>query len=164
VTWSRRYSCRVDGNRAPAGWLLSAVAVAAVVLAGCGGSSARRETATQISVPAYGVFPATTVTGSATTTAGLRACRSTARTFAEDAVDFLAHFGPAAAYPADLNFVIIREDLSRFASRGCDVALIGSALARRMTAAERKELVADLPAAMARVVRAGLARAGRELG
>jgi hypothetical protein len=79
-------------------------------------------------------------------------------------VDFLAHFGPAAAYPADLNFVIIREDLSRFASRGCDVALIGSALARRMTAAERKELVADLPAAMARVVRAGLARAGRELG
>ncbi len=135
---------------------LLALVLASVALAGCGGSSRRTESGT-VSVGAYGVFPATTV--SAPATASASACRTHARTLASDAVGFVHHYGSAAAYPADLNYVIIREDLARLQTGDCDPTLLGRALTARLTAAQRRTLVDNLPAAMADAIRAALARA-----
>jgi hypothetical protein len=134
-----------------------AVVAMAVALTACGGRAARHGTGTQVSVPAYGVAPATTISSTA---ASVRVCRSEAQGFAQDAVDFLEHFGPAAAYPADLNFVILREDLARYAADRCDPRLVGEALQQHLTSAQRRALVADLPDSMAGVVREALASAG----
>jgi hypothetical protein len=136
-----------------------AAAVCAVALAGCGGSSHSAATTGPITLPAYGSFPATTIAGSQ---ASARVCRDDARTFADDALGLLAHFGQAAAYPADLNLVIVREDLARLRAHACDPKVLGSVLARALTPAQRRDLAADLPASMARAVRESLARAGHE--
>jgi hypothetical protein len=133
------------------------VALASAVLAGCGGgSSDRGASPRQVTLPGYGVTPSTTVSGQDGTDASARACRVDARTLAQDAQDFLAHFGPAAAYPADLNLVIVREDLARLMSKGCPPTLTGRALALALAPAQRRAFVADLPNAMARQVRAAL--------
>jgi hypothetical protein len=113
-----------------------------------------------VTVPAYGVFPATTVASQTGEGADVRACRGEARAFADDAVELLAHFGPRAAYPADLNYVIVRGDLATFRAHRCDPRLLGRALELRLTAKQREDLVADLPRAMGATIRAALARAG----
>jgi hypothetical protein len=125
-------------------------------LAGCG-SSGHTRARNEVTLPAYGGFPATTISAQA---AGSRVCENNARTFAHDALGLLAHFGPAAAYPADLNVVIVREDLARWRTHGCSLQVLGAALARRLTKAQRRDLVDDLPASMASVVRRSLAAAG----
>jgi hypothetical protein len=133
------------------------VALASAVLAGCGGgSSDRGASPRQVTLPGYGVTPSTTVSRQPRTGTTARACQVDARTLAQDAQDFLAHFGPAAAYPADLNLVIVREDLARLRSKGCAPALTGKALALALTPAQRRAFGADLPTAMARQVRAAL--------
>ncbi|HEY7690814.1 MAG TPA: hypothetical protein VH816_00595 [Gaiellaceae bacterium] len=136
--------------------LVSAAALATLALAGCGGSPGHTGSGS-VSVGAYGVTPATTVSGPANASAS--ACRRHARTLAADAVGFVDHYGSAAAYPADLNYVIIREDLARLQTAGCDPMLLGRALTARLTAAQRRTLVDNLPAAMADEIRAALARA-----
>jgi hypothetical protein len=135
---------------------LPAVVVATVVLAGCGGSSRHADTTGRISVPAYGVVPARTVTAAA---ASVAVCRTDAGTLVDDARGFLAHFGRAGAYPADLNYVIVRDDLARFRSHGCAPGVLGRALSRGLTPAQRSELVANLPSSMARTLRNALAAA-----
>ena len=133
------------------------VALASAVLAGCGGgSSDRGASPRQVTLPGYGVTPSTTVSGQDGTGATARACRVDARTLAQDAQDFLAHFGPTAAYPADLNLVIVREDLARLMSKGCPPTLTGRALALALAPAQLRAFVADLPTVMARQVRAAL--------
>jgi hypothetical protein len=133
------------------------VALASAVLAGCGGgSSDRGASPRQVTLPGYGVTPSTTVSGQDGTGASARACRVDARTLAQDAQDLLAHFGSAAAYPADLNLVIVREDLARLMSKDCPPALAGRALAVALAPPQRRAFVADLPTAMARQVRAAL--------
>jgi hypothetical protein len=133
------------------GVVVWSVVVAAVALAGCGGSSGHGGSAAQATIPAYGVTPALTVPRS-----DGKACRTDASTLAEDARGFLAHFGKSAAYPADLNYVIIRGDLARLQAGRCDPGLLGGALRRSLTAKQRAELVADLPSSMARAVRRSL--------
>jgi hypothetical protein len=131
------------------------LAVGSVLLAGCGSSS--RDTAATVSVPAYGLTPATTVT---TTTASAADCRRDTAILVRDANGFVAHFDSAlGAYPADLNYVIVRNDLARFRSHGCDPALLGRALSTGLTAVERRKLVAHLPESMAQTLRAALASA-----
>jgi hypothetical protein len=132
------------------------VVVATVALAGCGGSERHAQETTRVSVPAYGVFPARTTT---TTTAPAGVCRTDAGTLVLDARDFLAHFGRAAAYPADLNYVIVRDDLARFRSPGRAPAVLGRALSRSLTPAQRSELIANLPSSMARTLRTALSDA-----
>lgn len=134
--------------------LLLAAAVASVALAGCGGSQQHARGTTGISVPVYGVFPARTAT---ITTASAAVCRLDAVTLVRDARGFLAHFGPAAAYPADLNYVIVRDDLARFRGHACPPAVLGRALSHGLTEAQRRELVANLPGSMAQVLRTALA-------
>ena len=133
-------------------WCAVVVAVAA---AGCGGSSGGEESAARATIPAYGVTPALTVPRS-----NGSACRTDARTLAEDARGFLAHFGASAAYPADLNYVIIRGDLARLQAGRCDPVLLGEALRRMLTAEQRARLIADLPGSMARVIRTSLSARG----
>jgi hypothetical protein len=129
--------------------------LAALALGGCGSSSGHGKAATQLTVPGYGGYPATTESVSG---ANPGACRQDAQAFTRDAVLFLAHSGPDAAYPADLYYISMRGVLVDFQGHRCDTALLGGALSRRLTAKQRDTLVAGLPHAMARVVREGLAR------
>ncbi len=138
--------------------LVACCAAIAGFAAGCGSSSRQAETTTRVTVPSYGVFPSTTIEGSAVGRGDSRACRAGAGSFADGAIDFLAHFGPRAAYPADLNYVIIRNSLADFRARRCDLRLLGGALELRLTPEQRNELVGDLPRAMAATVRDALAR------
>jgi hypothetical protein len=127
------------------------------VVAGCGSGSRHASRTTDVTVPAYGVFPATTVRSAEATQS--KRCRATARSFAEDSLDLLAHFGSKAAYPADLNYVIVRSELSGFQAGRCDLQLLGRALESRLSPRQRTDLVADLPRTMAAVVREALGRA-----
>jgi hypothetical protein len=138
-------------------WLACAAACMLAVAAGCGSGSRHAAGTTQVTVGAYGVFPSTTVRSG--TASGSKTCHAAAGSFAEDSVDLLAHFGSKAAYPADLNYVIIRSELASFRADGCDLLLLGRALERRLSPKQRTELVADLPRTMATVVREALARA-----
>lgn len=130
------------------------VVLATAVLAGCGSSSRRAETTGPISVGAYGVTPERTATTAPASTA---VCRADAATLVDDAHGFLAHLGRAGPYPADLNYVIVRDDLARFRSHRCEPVVLGSALARGLTAAQRDQLVANLPSSMAQALRTALA-------
>jgi len=142
------------GIRSP---LACAAACALALLAGCGSGSRHATGTTGVTVPAYGVFPATTVRSPEATESNR--CRATARSFAEDSVDLLAHFGSKAAYPADLNYVIVRSELSSFQAGRCDLQLLGRALESRLSPRQRVDLVADLPRTTAAVVREALVRA-----
>lgn len=124
-------------------------AAALTLLAGCGGS-AKRGTVT---VGAYGGFPATTVSESASPAE----CARDARIIARDGRSFLRHYGASAAYPADLYYMIVREDFADFEARSCDPKLLGAALRAGLGAGQRAALAADLPAAMAGLIRRGLA-------
>ena len=119
-----------------------------LLLAGCGGGE--RHTVT---LPAYGNFPAQTISGSPSPVE----CGKDARIFARDSLAFLAHSSTNAAYPADLYYVILREDFADFQGRRCDPALLGAALRDRLTAKQRTALVDYLPTVIADVVRKGLA-------
>lgn len=140
-------------NRA---WVVGAFVVP-VALAGCGSSSGHSGPGT-VTVPAYGVYAQATVPGSSAP--GTRACRVTARSFAGSALMFLAHVRPHGAYPADLYYVIMREHLANFQAHRCDLKLLGSAIARALTARQRRTLLATLPNTMAATVGQGLDRAG----
>lgn len=137
-------------------WLVGAF-VATLALAGCGGSSGHSGPGT-VTVPAYGVYAQATVPRSEAP--GTRACRVTARSFADEALVFLAHVRPHGAYPADLYYVIMREHLANFQAHRCDVKLLGRAIAHALTARQRRTLLATLPNAMAATVGQGLDRAG----
>lgn len=126
-------------------WVLLALAG---VLAGCGGAGGRGSA----TISGYGVFPATTVTGSHSPAE----CAKDARIFARDSLAFLAHSGPDAAYPADLYYVILRGDFEDFQARRCDHRLLGDSLERALTPKQRAALVGHLPGSIARVVRDGL--------
>lgn len=123
--------------------------LAVLALAGCGGGSHGHAQ----TVGAYGSFPAATV---AAAPGGPANCRKDGEVFARDAKRFVAHSTTTSSYPADLYYMIIREDFADFEARGCAPSYLHDPLVRRLTAAERRALVANLPAAMAARVRAGL--------
>jgi len=137
-------------------WIVCAAACA-ISSTGCGSAQRHAEATAPVTVPAYGVFPETTVRGAKTRGSG-GACLSAASVFVDDALDLLAHFGPSAAYPADLNYVIVRDDLANFRSRRCDPGVLGRALERRLTQKQRQDLVADLPRTMGAAIRDALGR------
>jgi hypothetical protein len=140
-------------------WLASAAVCVLAAAAGCGSGSRHAAGTTQVTVPAYGVFPATTVRTANGRASDGRSCRATALSFADDSADLLAHFGSKAAYPADLNYVIVRSELAAFRSGHCDLQLLGRALERRLSPKQRTDLVADLPRSMGAVVSGALAHA-----
>jgi hypothetical protein len=129
-----------------------ALLCAVVLAAGCG--SSRSGNTDTVTVSGYGVFPAQTVIGAGDASA----CRADAQSFADDAVQFLLHSGPQAAYPADLYYVMLREVFADFRARRCDPKVMGALLRRRLTANQGAALVAGLPRAMSAAVREALAR------
>lgn len=137
--------------------MVGAFVVSVVALAGCG-QSARHSSPGAVTVPAYGVYSQTKVPGSAAS--GTRACRVRAETFSRGAVQFLAHVRPHGAYPSDIYYFLMRQRLAGFEAHQCDVKLLGSALARAMTARQRRTLLAALPNTMATTLGKSLDRAG----
>lgn len=125
-------------------WVLALLGL----LAGCGGGHRG-----SVTVPAYGPYAAQTISGAASP----EECSKDARLFARDALLLLAHSGANAAYPADLYYMIIREDFTDFQARRCDPKLLGAELRGRLTQRQRTDLIADLPYAMGAVIQRGLA-------
>jgi hypothetical protein len=116
-------------TRWPVGGLLVAVA-----LAGCG-SSGHGKAEKHLIVPAYGGYRATTIA----VTQGTRVlCQRDARTFADDAVSFLH----ASVTPPDDYFFRARLQFVDFRAHLCDVAILRTALDRRLTLGQRRALVA----------------------
>jgi hypothetical protein len=130
------------------------VLLAVVVLAGCGGSSHRTAATTEATVPAYGGYSSTTEKVSV---GAPGRCRLDADAFAADSVSFLAHMDPRAMYPADVFLLDGRRTLVEFRSARCDNSLLGRSLARRLTPAQRRALVAELPRTMGQAVLEALA-------
>jgi hypothetical protein len=145
--------------------LLSSILLATAALAGCGGSSGPSGSSSGVAkqrkvvFPAYDGFPAATVSAPASSPPRSPHCRQGADRIAGNALKYVDHYGRAAAYPADLSYLMIREGLADFRVRSCDPALLGDALERKLTAGKRNELLADLPTVYARVMRDALARA-----
>jgi hypothetical protein len=135
--------------------VLAALAVLAVSLAGCGGSS-RPPAGHAVTVPSYAGFPATTVTAA---DASPEICRVDVTAVTDDARQFVAHSGPQAAYPADLAYVNLRLAFDDFDAKACDPALLGKSLAQALTPKQRRVLLEGLPDVLAGKLRSAL-RAG----
>ena len=114
-------------SRSPAVWF------AALILAGCGGSSDHK-TGKVLTVPAYGGFRETTI---GVTTGSPEYCRRDARAFARDAVRFLRPF-PS---DADQWRVVARLQFIDFEAHRCDVAILREEFARRLTPKQRRTVV-----------------------
>jgi uncharacterized protein (DUF2267 family) len=119
----------------------------ALVVAGCGGGGKR-----SVTVPAYGGYPAQTVAAAP----DAKACATDAAALARDARALVVHSSADTDYPADLYYMIVREDFADFQAARCAPQLLGTALRARLSPKQRLALAAGLPRAMADIVRAGL--------
>ncbi len=112
-----------------------AICVAVVaLLAGCGGSSGDRGAEKELTVPAYGPFPARTVPVRAGTAA---VCRAKAEAFSRAAEAFLRPF-PS---DADNYRVLARVQFTAFQAYRCDTSLLREALVRRLTPRQLQEVL-----------------------
>jgi hypothetical protein len=113
------------------------LAATTLFLAGCGGSSDQGNGEKQLTVPAYGPFPAITIPVTEGTPAQ---CRRYARAFTRAAVGFLEPF------PSDADNYRVQARLQFFEFKGhlCDVSIVRRALSRQLTVNQRREVVAGL--------------------
>ena len=109
------------------------VAVAAV-LAGCGGAPGDRDADRQLTVPAYGPFPAMTVP---VTEGTPEQCRAEADAFSRAAEGFLRPF-PS---DADNYRVLARVQFVAFKAHQCETELLREAVARRLTVKQVREVL-----------------------
>jgi hypothetical protein len=124
--------------------------LAVLALAGCGGSGSHSAVQT---VAKYGAYPAQTI---AREPGGPTVCRKDAAIVARDAKAFYLHSTTTGAYPADLYYTIIREAFADFEARGCAASYLRGPLHARLSTGQLQTLIADLPATLAEIVRAGL--------
>jgi hypothetical protein len=110
-------------------------------------------------VQRYDIYPVDTISVPATNPESL-ACHRDAVGLARASARFVAHYGPASVYPADLYYVLMREEIADFEARRCDPKLLGSALEQGLSASQRRVLVAHAPRPMAVVLRGALSAAG----
>ena len=123
----------------------------ALVLAGCGGGAAGHTT-----VQRYDAYPPDTISVSAGDPRSLP-CRRDAAGLAHEATLFVEHEGPYSVYPADLAYVVLREELADFQTRRCDPKLLGRALANALTPPQRRVLLTKTPHVMSEFMRRSLA-------
>jgi hypothetical protein len=109
---------------------IPAVLLAAAALAGCGGRSVAPP-------PPF--------------------CTREAGRAADNAARILRYYGPGQVYPADVAYLSFKLSVSLFEKRGCDPAVLGAALKRRLTEKQLGELLGHLPATLVRSVRRALA-------
>jgi hypothetical protein len=143
------------------GRLVAASALAAglaLLACGCGASSHRAATG-HTTVQRYDIYPADTISVP-TKDPQSQACRQGAVGISRASARFVAHYGPASVYPADLYYVLMREELADFEARRCDPKLLGRALVQRLSASERQVLVRHAPQTMAVVLRRALSAVG----
>jgi hypothetical protein len=134
------------------------VAVGAALLAsGCG--SSHRAATGHTTVQRYDIYPADTISVPSSDPES-PACRRESVGLARASARFVAHYGPASVYPADLYYVLMREELADFDARRCDAKLLGSALVHRLSPAQRRVLVTHAPHPMAVALRQALAAVG----
>jgi hypothetical protein len=110
---------------------LAASLLAVLVLGGCGGDE---NAAKELTVPAYGQFPAMTVPVTRGTPAF---CRAKADAFSRAAAAFLRPF-PS---DADNYRVLARVQFIAFEAHLCDTAVLRTAFSRRLTLQQRREVV-----------------------
>jgi hypothetical protein len=72
-------------------------------------------------------------------------CRQKARQAAEHAESMLAHYRGTTVYPADVAYLSLRGSIQQFHERDCPEPVLGRALERRLSAPDRKALIALLP-------------------
>lgn len=113
---------------------LAASLLAVLVLGGCGGSPGDESASNELTVPAYGQFPAMTVPVTRGTPAF---CRAKADAFSRAAADFLRPF-PS---DADNYRVLARVQFIAFEAHLCDVAVLRAAFSRRLTLEQRREVI-----------------------
>ena len=131
----------------------AAIAGVAVLASGCGSSHPSGAGQTTVR---YSIYPGDTVSVSAKNPRS-DACRHDAVAFARGSASYLDHYGPLAASPADPYYALLREQLGDFGKRRCDLELLGRALEQRLSAAERRKLLAHASRPMADVLRRALA-------
>jgi hypothetical protein len=129
------------------------------VLLSCGCGASQRAAPGQTTVQRYDIYPADTISVPTTNPESL-ACRHDAVGLARSSAQFVAHNGPASVYPADLYYVLMREELADFGARRCDAKLLGNALVRRLTPPQRRVLLTHAPHPMDIALRQALAAAG----
>ena len=134
--------------------LVAAAAIAGVAFLACGCGSSHHAHAGQTTVR-YGVYPGDTTSVSGKSPRS-DACRHDALAFARGAASYLDHYGPLAASPADTYYMLLREQLGDFGKRRCDLKLLGSALEQRLSASERRTLLAHASRPMAAALRRAL--------
>jgi hypothetical protein len=111
--------------------------VAVLLLAGCGDSSGQGKGEKALTVPAYNLYPAVTIPVTEGTPAQ---CRRYAQAFTRAAVSFLAPF-PS---DADVYFIQARLQFFEFKAHLCDVGILRTALSRRLTLKQRRDVVAQM--------------------
>ena len=114
--------------------LLAGSLLAAVVLAGCGGSHGDDRAERALTIPAYGPYPAMTVP---VTPGEAAACRAEADAFSRAAKGFLI------PYPSDAdNYrVLSRVQFMAFKAHLCNTAILREAVARRLTEKQLREVL-----------------------
>jgi hypothetical protein len=135
----------------------AAAGIAALTLLACGCGSSHRAGAGNTTVR-YGIYPSGTATVS-TTDPSSASCHQDAVAFAGGAAQFLTHYGPLAASPADPYYVLLRQQLADFEARRCDPQLLGSALVHRLSPAQRRRLLTHASRPMATSLRRALSAA-----
>lgn len=123
-----------------------------LLLSACG---AHKRTAVRVASGKYGDYGAQTVTVAAGN-ASSHLCKDDANGFAGQAHSLVVHYGSTAASSTDVYYMGLRQELGDFEARRCDATLLGEALARQLTAKQRRLLLAELPGSMAGRVRAAL--------
>ena len=129
----------------------------ALVASGCG--SSHRGATGHTTVQRYDIYPADTISVPSTEPKS-RACRQDAVGITQASARFVAHSNRASVYPADLYYVLMREELADFDTRHCDSKLLGNTLVQVLSARQRRFLVTHAPSPMAGVLRHALAAAG----
>lgn len=125
--------------------------LAAVLLAGCGGS--HRGAAHLETIPSDGSFPQITVTVYGNSTAD---CAGDAEAYTRNARLLLFHTGAEGGYPGDLYYFNMRNAFRDYQVRSCPRSIISTVLARRLTRRQLRKLLAYVPRTMTSVVRAAL--------
>jgi hypothetical protein len=111
--------------------LVAFVAVAALLLTGCGGNGSRSDSA----------------------------CRRQAGSVSDHARSMLLHYHGGTVYPADMSYLGLKGSLDRYDSASCSERTLGETLRRALPAKKREQLLALLPARTGSRIRRALAAA-----
>ena len=87
-----------------------------------------------------------------------RVCHEVAEGVAWQAEQALRHYRPPqSTYPPDVALLIVRTGVGGLQQHRCAPAIMGNALARRLTPRQREELFSHLPTDVVRYLRRALA-------